>query len=307
MTSSVVLCAYSIERWERLRAAVTSLQSQSRQPTETIVVIDHNPELLGKARRELGGARVLENQGSQGLSGARNTGVDAAGAELVVFLDDDAVAEPDWLSELIAPYVDPDVLGTGGLAQPVWEGRDAPRWLPQEFYWVVGCSYRGLPAEIAPIRNPIGAGMSFRRSIVMKVGGFNSAIGRVGRNTLGCEETELAIRAHQAHPSGRILHVPSAVIDHFVSSDRMTLSYFFSRCWSEGVSKAVVAAEVGAGPGLSSERHYSLVTLPSGVLKGLKDGFLGDLGGFQRAAAIVLGFATTGFGFVRGRLGGRSR
>src|SRR5699024_3917564 len=121
---------------------------------ELLVVIDHNEELQARAEAELTGARVLANAGPKGLSGARNTGLEAATCGVVAFLDDDATAEPHWTSHLLAPYRDPDVLGVGGWAVPDWQTGE-PAWFPEEFLWVVGCSYRGLPTSTAPVRNLI--------------------------------------------------------------------------------------------------------------------------------------------------------
>ena len=51
-----------------------------------------------------------------------------------------------------------------------WWPELAPRWLPEEFYWVVGCSYRGLPESVGPVRNPIGASMSMRTVPALQAG-----------------------------------------------------------------------------------------------------------------------------------------
>jgi glycosyltransferase involved in cell wall biosynthesis len=143
LTTSVVICAFSHDRWEALCTAVASLRTQATEVTATILVIDHNPDLLRRATLQFGGIRVIENRHECGLSGARNTGVDAAEGEIVAFLDDDAVADPAWLARLTAPYTDPTVIGTGGVARPLWEGGGSPRWLPQEFYWVVAAATGG--------------------------------------------------------------------------------------------------------------------------------------------------------------------
>lgn len=62
-------------------------------------------------------------------------------------------------------------------------------WLPREFMWTVGCSYRGLPTFPTAIRTPIGDNMSFRRSAFTQAGPFTEGIGRLGTTPLGCEET----------------------------------------------------------------------------------------------------------------------
>ena len=144
--------------------------------------------------------------------------------------------------------------------------------------------------------------MSFRRAVFDRTRGFTSGIGRVGRTPLGCEETELSIRARQAYQGGVVLHVPTARVEHAVPAERLSWRYFRSRCWAEGLSKALVTEEVGFADALSSEWIYTLRTLPTGVASGLSDGVRGDHTGFLRAGAIIGGFLVTAAGYLRGRL-----
>src|SRR5260370_3129049 len=97
-----------------------------------------------------------------------------------------------------------------------------PRWFPEEFYWVVGCTYRGMPGSVAQIRNPIGANMAFRREVFDVVGDFRSEVGRVGTHPVGCEETELCIRVRQHWPHGVFLYQPQACVSHRVPINRAT-------------------------------------------------------------------------------------
>ena len=128
---TVVICAYTTERWSRLRDAVDSVLRQSPAPEEVLVVVDHNRELEEKAREEFepDGARVLANLGRPGLSGARNTGTARASGDVLVFLDDDAAAQSDWLAGHTRHYRDPAVIGVGGLVTARWE-RGVPSWFP---------------------------------------------------------------------------------------------------------------------------------------------------------------------------------
>jgi GT2 family glycosyltransferase len=302
---SVVICAYSDRRWGALVEAVASARDQNPVPDEIIVVIDHNEALLARAAGGLPEALVVANTESRGLSGARNTGVRHASGAIVAFLDDDASARPGWLLALMRAFEDASVIGVGGVALPVWES-SAPAWLPSEFLWIVGCSYRGLRPQPAGIRNPIGANMAFRRSVLKRVGGFTDGIGRIGRTPLGCEETELSIRACAA-TGGRIVHCHDAEVEHLVSDDRASWSYFRRRCWAEGLSKVAVARRVGSDAALASERSYVVRTLPAGVWRGLADTARGDRSGLARAGAIVCGLGITAAGYVRGRLSLKAR
>jgi GT2 family glycosyltransferase len=301
---SVVICAYAEARWPDLRAAVESVHRQTAPPREIIVVIDHNPALLVRAQQELPGARAIENGERRGLSGARNSGLATSRGAIVAFLDDDAVAAPDWLETLRAGYSDADVLGVGGVIEPLWWQGERPRWFPEEFDWVVGCTYRGMPSRPAQVRNLIGCNMSLRRDVLVGVGGFRTGLGRIDALPLGCEETELCIRAGRRWPNGRLLYQPAARVSHRVSAARVRWDYFCSRCFAEGISKAQIAQLTGFRAGLSAEGRHATRALPAGVLRNLSQA-LARLDGSRvlRAGAIVLGLAFTAAGFVKGTLG----
>src|SRR5206468_97805 len=112
-TISVVVCAFTEERLAVLTEALDSLRGQSYPAHEIVLVIDHAPELLTEARERWTDVTVVPNREKQGLSGARNSGVAEASGEVVAFLDDDAIAAPDWLARLAAAYANPKVLGAG--------------------------------------------------------------------------------------------------------------------------------------------------------------------------------------------------
>ena len=294
---SVIVCAYTLDRWDQLTAALRSTAEQVPAPKEVILVVDHNPELFARAQVELSGVRVVENAGVRGLSGGRNTGLDAATGEIAAFLDDDAEADPGWLAALLAPYEDERVVATGGKVLPNWETA-RPLWMPDEFDWVVGCSYRGLPETEAPIRNPIGCSMSLRRQAAVDAGGFRTEVGRVGTLPAGCEETDIAIRLRRLHPGSRVTYVPTSTVRHHIMASRALWAYFRSRCFQEGRSKAILSRLEGSTASLSSERSYTIRVLPAGVLRGIGQLLHGDRGGGQRAAAIVAGLCITMFGYA---------
>ncbi|MBG0832523.1 glycosyltransferase [Planomonospora sp. ID67723] len=306
MKTSVVICVYTEERWEDIREAVASVERQRRKPHELILVVDYNPDLHLMLKREYPNAIVVENTHEKGLSGGKNTGAATASGDIVAYLDDDAVAEPGWLEALEEGFQDPAVVGVGGLTRPLWATGRRPRWFPREFDWTVGCTYEGMPTVRAPIRNVMGGNAAFRREVVADTGGFHTGIGRSvqGRKPrpLGCEETEFCIRLSQRMPGAVMMFEPEAVIGHKVSAARARFSYFRSRCYAEGLSKALVTQSVGAGDGLASERAHALKALPLGALRGVGEALRGDVSGLGRAAAIVVGLAWTTWGYVVGSL-----
>jgi len=301
LTVTVVLCTYTEHRWDDIVGAIESLRAQTLPPVQIIIVVDHNAALRDRLAKHSPDLKIIDSIEKPGLAGARNSGVAIATGDVVAFLDDDAFAAPDWLEQMLGAYVDAEVLGVGGHVEPAWEAKSA-RSLPTEFWWVVGCSYRGLPQTRAVIRNPIGAGMSVRRDILDLIGGFSTDLGRVLKHPAGCEETELCIRAAAAVDGGRFLHEPKAVVYHRVPAERASWAYFRARCLAEGRSKAVVAVLAGAGPALASERTYVAKVLPQGFLRALGEAARGDLMGLARATRIPSGLAITTAGYVTGRL-----
>ncbi len=298
MNISVIICTYTEKRWPTLVSTITTVQQQSERPYEIIVVSDNNPALATRLRASFSGITVVENSGQAGISVARNVGIEHATGDILAFIDDDAVADREWLAHLLPGYDDPSVLGVGGNVLPEWYN-ERPQWFPEEFNWVVGCSYRGLPLETSPIRNFIGCNMSFRREVLAAIDGFQDDLGRVGAHPVGCEETELCIRISNRWPDGILLYEPKALVQQVVAPSRKNWNYFISRCFFEGQSKAHMARLVGTHAGLSAERSYTLRTLPTGVWQGMQTTIAHrDLYGVARSSAIVAGFLSTTIGYV---------
>ncbi|WP_188777747.1 glycosyltransferase family 2 protein [Marmoricola endophyticus] len=302
-SGSVLICCYTLHRWDDVLAAVESALEQHPAPLEVIVVVDHNDELLSRletvrtsswARQPV---RVVPSSHRQGLSGARNTGLALAKGEVLVFLDDDARAQPGWLATHLAAYAEPRVLGVGGRLDPRWDTA-RPAWFPHDFDWVIGCTHSGVPVGAAPVRNAIGANMSFRTGLLREAGGFSEELGRIGTVPLGCEETEASIRVGRLRPDGDVWYLPDAVVQHRVTAARATWDYFSRRCVAEGRSKATVRA-LSAEP-LATERDYATRVLPRSAARAVWSGLRGDPAGLRRAGAIGAGLGLTAYGFLTG-------
>jgi len=297
---SVVVAAHTMDRWDDIVAGMDALAHQTVPPLETILVVDHNDELLARARDAFPDVRVLDNRRTGGASGARNTGIEQARGSVIAFVDDDARPEPDWVEQLLTAYDDQSVVAVGGVAVPVWPDR-RPDHLPPELDWLVGCTYRGQPTVRTDVRNLWGCNMSVRAEVFAQIGAFDEEVGRVGLIPLGNEETELCIRIGQRIPGARVVFEPSAVVHHRVTEARCRWSYLVARSHAEGVSKAAMSRVVGQGDATSDERRYATRVLPAGVARELLR--LNVRG----AAGIVTCLAVTTWWYVRGRLGHVSR
>jgi GT2 family glycosyltransferase len=299
---SVIICAYTLDRWQDLLNAVQSCCEQTVPPLEVVVVVDNNDELRRRAEAALPDARVVANHHGPGLSGGRNSGADVADGSILLFLDDDAVASPRWLEEHLAGFGHENVLGVGGEVVPMWRA-EMPAWLPSELYWVVGCTYTGMPETPGAIRNPIGANMSIRADVFAAAGGFQQELGRLdtGKRAITgtADETEFCIRVLRSYPDGEWMYRPDARVAHVVPAERATWRHFRDRCRLEGGSKAVLVRLSGQQAGLASERAYVRRVLPRAVVRELRSAVAGRPAGFVRAAVIVAGLWITALTYVR--------
>ena len=285
-----------MDRWDSLREAVASVRAQTVQVLETVVVIDHNPGLMAKAASELPGVTVVANAGTRGASGARNSGAAASRGEMLAFLDDDAIASPNWLESLLQHFKDPKVVGAGGRLEPLWKTH-RPKWFPQEFDWAVGCSYMGMPESATMVRNVWSNTMAIRRQAFDAVGGFRDDFGKIGAWSRP-EDTDLCLRvAAECGGEGTWIYEPNATAGHQVPAERTTLSYFLRRCYYEGQGKATLASLNGITESTSTERQYTRHVLPYGIVRGLWKTAHGDASGAARSFAIIAGtsFAIVGF------------
>jgi glycosyltransferase involved in cell wall biosynthesis len=300
LSAAVVVCAATGEREALLRACVGSLLAGARTPDEILVVVDQNPELEASVASWLPSwARLLRSR-SPGISASRNAGLLGARSDIVAFLDDDAVAEPDWLLRVLQQFqASDDVLGVGGAVLPQWETNG--RWLPDELLWVIGCTYLGHRENAGPIRNPIGCNMAFRRRDLTAVGGFSTEFGKRGAALSTCDETELGLRLERRYGRARIRSVPGARVRHHIPAARIGWKTLVLRCLSEGLSKARLRQAYGRSA-LGTERNYAarLVTrrVPLLLLRGV---VRRDSRSVLGAGAIMLSLVVTSAAYAAAR------
>ena len=306
---AVIVCAYTEERYDDIVACLEGLHRQSRAADEIVCVIDGNPELgtrIGQLvhEQQWGAVRVIPNEQTQGLSGARNTGVDNTTSDVVVFIDDDAVPHVDWLVEIVEPFGSNRVAAAGGRIEPGWPDH-RPAWFPPHLDWTIGCSIPTMPPDGGEIRNMYGASAAFRRSALDAVGGFPTELGRVGANGAGCEETDVCIRIRQHDRDATIVYAARSEVVHRVTPERATVKYVVNRCFAEGRSKARLSRRVGSTDAMSAERSYAFVILNI-VLRDLIGGVVRPTR-IGRAVVLSTGLASASLGFAAERLRRRDR
>ena len=297
---SVVICAYTLRRWEMVEAAIASCLSQSIPPNDLLVCIDHNPDLLAKCQAAAPKWRdnstvpltVIANRFEGRLGAARTTALSLARGDIVAFLDDDAVAEFDWLETLVRPFVEDGAVAVGGAPLPVFHA-PKPRWFPSQFYWVFGCAYVGLPERRAPVKHLIGANMAARRDALLAIGGFHSD---------NDDDMDMCHRLAHAFPEQPILYEPRAIVRHNVTPDRLTWHYFWRRCFFVNRGKVQAFRGMGQAANLEAEVGFVLRSTQGAVVEALQRARRGDPFGAARLFAFVAGVALAGAGNISGHV-----
>ncbi len=295
--ATVVLATHDLDRWPFLVAAVESLFAERHGPANVVISVDQNDELLERVRQTWPQATTVPNKGSRGASGARNTGAEYAKTPLIAFIDDDIRVRDGWLLRLLEPFSDPSVVGTGGGVVARWQaGR--PGWFPEEFNWVVGASYRGMPTARSVVRNVWSENMAVRAEVFHAVGGFRSGFGKIG-NLSRPEDTDLCIRMSADTAGKQWVYVPDAIAEHHVPIARASLYNFLRRNYYEGYGKIELAHLLGRQEKLQDERDYLRRTLPAGILAGFKAAAVKkDLNGLRKAGTIIAGVLAAGTGAI---------
>jgi glycosyltransferase involved in cell wall biosynthesis len=305
MRVSVVVCEHTLDRYGDCREAADSVLAQSHDDTELVLVSDGNEDVCERFRADYGDREdvvVHCNDKNVGLLESRNNGAEAATGDVVAFLDDDAVADEEWVSELVAVYEREEVPAVGGRMVPAWvAGR--PGFLPEEFYWLVGVTHEGFADGPGEVRNTFGSNISFRREVFLDLGGFDPDIGgRQGDANLQGGETELCARMDAEHGHG-VYYTPDAEVAHKVFDYRTDPEWLLDRAFWQGYSKRgmeVLVPEVDATGAESDFLGTLLVDAVPARLRGLAAS-----PSVERATQLVMLFvftAAVGFGYLYGVL-----
>lgn len=216
----------------------------------------------------------------QGLSNARNCGIEASVGDYIAIVDDDETLEDSFVESYIEFFDSfPTAMAAGGAVKACYESA-RPRWMSRFTEQMIA---NPLDLDIAVTlfpqnRVPAGGNMAFRREVFDRVGLFNPQLGRNGKSLVGGEENDLFARLRRA---GELLYfVPNAAIFHHIPDSKLTDDYFDRLSYNVGVSKRLRAEADGeVGKLLKSESRkqvatYLLYVLYMLVLQPLKAKYL---------------------------------
>lgn len=218
---SVVIVTYN--RPLSCRKTINSLLSQSTLPFEIIVIDDASSRPFNFDHPIV---KVYRNQFELGLSGSRNIGVKISKGDVIAFIDDDAIADVDWIKNIERAFQEHNVDIVGGPVLPLFLLKP-PKWFDVKRF--------GLCIGINQKDEIIGCNFIVKRSVFEKIGFFNENLGRKYKKLLSGEEIEFFKRAN--YTKLKILFIPDIKVYHIVHPHRLTFHYLMKRTWWEGVTQ----------------------------------------------------------------------
>ena len=288
LTVSVVIATYTFDRWESLARTIGAAQRQTYPPVEVIVSVDHNPDLTVAARRAWadGDVTVIDSRYPGDVGSAKNSGLEVASGDIVLFIDDDVTPPADLIAKLVRIYdEDATAQGIGVAATPDFDTA-RPRFLAPEFDWIVGCTYRGLPSTRGPMGRMVGSCMSARREALLAVRGFHAD---------HHSDLDISHRLIARYGWDCLVFDPDLVVSHQVPASRVTFRYLAHRVFSTNRGKVRVIEDLGEGGNNASDRafvsRFLLRYLPRHLASVRSGGWQAALGGISFIALAAAGNA----------------
>ncbi len=234
---SVVVCTYN--RAALLEKALRSLFAQQTDPHSfEIVVIDNNsadetPQVVESLKTESPVTLRYFRESRQGNAYARNAGVDQAAEAIVAYMDDDVIADENWIAVMSSAFArEPELAFVGGRVLPLWES-EPPSWLTNEHWAPLALlDYGTEPLSIAG-QTPLGlltANIGIRKEVFAEVGGFLTSLQRVKGAIGSMEDHEFLMRVCRAGKRG--MYLPELITRAWIDPERLTKAYH--RRWHTG-------------------------------------------------------------------------
>lgn len=243
-TATVAICTYNRANLLQLCIESVSLIHFPRKDFE-ILVVDNNStdntaevcSTFASLYPDLNFRYVLERQ--QGVGHTRTRGAKEAKGEIVAYIDDDCLADANWLKEIVAFYKGhPEAMSTGGKIIPKYLVPVAG-WFGKYFWGLVGNYDLGNKVfQMKGVRYPSGANMHFRKTAFERYGYFDGKLGRSGKSLMAGEEKAMYLKLIQANE--KVFYLPQVIVFHHVEGNKFDKNYVRKHSFGIGGSERLM-------------------------------------------------------------------
>ncbi len=262
MVKRVTVAVCTFNRSRHLRACVDALAAQTFAVDgfDILIVDNASTDDTSEVAAELAArhANVLYVFApKQGAGPARNEAMRQTKTPLLAYMDDDQIARPDWLANLVAPFdAVPDLAIAGGEVLPVWE-TPRPDWLDDSFlkFYSVDLGWSKVARPLADGEWLLEGNICFDVEALRRAGGFDERFGPRGTAFVYGEGFVIEVIRRAG---GIAWYVPGAIADHLVHADRMTPDWYAQRVFWQGVTDSVVDDERFRRFGVHTARNEPL-------------------------------------------------
>ena len=249
MMLSVILCTYNRERY--IYNVLESIAAGGYEDYEIVLVNNNSTDgtegecqRFAKDHPEVTMRYCVEKQ--QGLSYARNRGIVESQGEVLVYVDDDAVVNREYL-QTYAEFFNrnKEAVAAGGPITPRYDGCEEPSWMSHYTRQLVtgelnlGSREREFPRGAFPG----GGNAAYRKSVFDAVGLFNVELGRKGNSLIGAEEKDLFDK--MTTRGMKFYYLPNAILYHLIPPKKLTQDYFDRLTHGIGVSERYRTLQIG--------------------------------------------------------------
>lgn len=238
MVLSIIVCTYNRKSFAKLclESIIKQVNLNTEKKIEIILIDNNSSDNTNQIIEELKNSYEITYhlEKNQGISFARNKGIELSKGEFIAFVDDDAVINDGWLDALINAIKTIPTVCFGGPIYPKFES-ECPKWIDQSYFIRSYKKTDGFINNITARTGFAGGNMCIHKSVFKKVGTFNISLGMKG-NSLGLgEEPEFFYRIFKSYQDKKLYNLNMMSITHFEANQKTEKKYLKERIVLSGL------------------------------------------------------------------------
>ncbi|MBU4360623.1 glycosyltransferase [Patescibacteria group bacterium] len=230
---SVVICTFG--QCIYFKRIINALRKQTIKQFQ-LVIVDNNscPTDFSNLIQSLNDVKIIHLP-KPNLSIARNTAINKCNGDWILFLDDDAIPDTNWIEKIINGFKEYGSDMIGGRVELCFQKKE-PKWFTKvcRLYLSELTYYNDDIEVVIPPRYLVGTNMAFSKKAFNKFGLFLKDSGRIGKKLISLEDVEMVRRIY--NQGGKVTYLNSAKVNHIIPKSRMTISYLIKRAFWQGIS-----------------------------------------------------------------------